>query len=345
MTSKTDILLNQLKQKTTHSNAGFGELILPNHSGENNHGIRRIAPINNKDLVNKEYVDSVAGGIPPMSYQWETDNPAAIMVDYLLTHTETDPGTYCVGNNLYVLSTAVITGNSTYTMTGHYTYVQKSGSDSNTGTCIVTGHEIGVTNTSATGGTHRIYGQNITCQNVNAAGMETYGLLINASGYASTTYSIYANTGKAALNHTQPIADNTYDLGTTSRQWRTIYLGTEINFGNFDVRILYTSNTLSFDIPVSAEAANTALDFLFKIDGTTQAGLFSESDGAGSGREAVWKIPYYSADYGVGWASPPNPTPTSLANGSMFVAYNSNGAGSSRVYIRSNGSWRYSPLL
>lgn len=101
------------------------------------------------------------------------------------------------------------------------------------------------------------------------------------------------------------------------------------------------ARAVHFDIPVAAGgAANAALDFQFQIDSTLEAGLLSETDGSGAYQDSVWKVPYHTADYGEGWASPPAPAPASIANGSMFIAYNSNGAeANSRIYAYSNGAW------
>jgi hypothetical protein len=77
------------------------------------------------------------------------------------------------------------------------------------------------------------------------------------------------------------------------------------------------------------------------LDGIWESGLLAETDGAGSYREPVFKVPYYAADYGAAWAAPPNPTPAGIVNGCEFVAYNSNGAGSYRRYSYLNGGWHY----
>ncbi len=107
------------------------------------------------------------------------------------------------------------------------------------------------------------------------------------------------------------------------------------------------ARALHFDIPVAAGgAANAALDYQFKVDGTLQAGLLSETDGSGGARDAVWKIPAASADYGAAWASVSLPAPASLTDGAMIVLYNSNaGVLASRIYFYTNSAWKYAALL
>jgi hypothetical protein len=101
------------------------------------------------------------------------------------------------------------------------------------------------------------------------------------------------------------------------------------------------ARAIHFDIPVAAGGgANAALDYQFKVDGTLEAGLLAETNGAGGYQDPVFKIPYMSGDYGAAWATFTPPAPTSLANGSMVVAYNSNaGVLASRLYVYSNGGW------
>ena len=96
-----------------------------------------------------------------------------------------------------------------------------------------------------------------------------------------------------------------------------------------------------FNIPVSAGgAAGNELAWRFRFDGSNLAGLNAETDGAGTFREPVFQIPYYSGDYGAGWVAAPNPTPAGLEDGSMFIAHNTNGAGDDRLFARSNSVWR-----
>jgi hypothetical protein len=105
------------------------------------------------------------------------------------------------------------------------------------------------------------------------------------------------------------------------------------------------ARAIHFDIPVGAGgAADAALDYQFKIDGTLEAGLLSETNGSGGYQDSVWKIPYMTGDYGAAWATYTAPAPASLTNGCMVMAYNTNGAGDHRLYIYSNAGWHYVAL-
>ena len=59
---KTTRLLGSMKEKRTPLGS---QVYLPNHSGDHVRSIKRLAPVDNKDLVNKEYVDLKADGIDP----------------------------------------------------------------------------------------------------------------------------------------------------------------------------------------------------------------------------------------------------------------------------------------
>jgi hypothetical protein len=100
---------------------------------------------------------------------------------------------------------------------------------------------------------------------------------------------------------------------------------------------------IEWDVPISAGgAAAAALDYKFMLDGALEAGLLAETDGAGSYRQPVWKVPYQAGDFGADWSGFTPPTPASLVNGSEMVAYNSNaGVLASRKYIYSNNNWGY----
>ena len=66
--NKTSAILNKLKRDTTPTSSGIvnmGEpLVLPNNSGDHQKSIKRNAPVGDKDLVNKEYVDSFTSNHP-----------------------------------------------------------------------------------------------------------------------------------------------------------------------------------------------------------------------------------------------------------------------------------------
>ena len=70
----------------------------------------------------------------------------------------------------------------------------------------------------------------------------------------------------------------------------------------------------------------------------------AETDGAGSYRKPVFKIPYVTGDYAADWSTFTAPTPSSIANGSMVIAYNSNTTSSKRMYIYLNAQWVYLSL-
>lgn len=101
------------------------------------------------------------------------------------------------------------------------------------------------------------------------------------------------------------------------------------------------ARSIVFNMPVVAGGAAAAgLSWLFKLDSVTEAGLIAETDGAGTYRLPLFKIPNYSADYGVAWAAPPAPAPAGLVNGCMFIAHNTNG-NLYRMYCYTNAGWHY----
>ena len=104
------------------------------------------------------------------------------------------------------------------------------------------------------------------------------------------------------------------------------------------------ARSMIFNMPVVAGgAAAGALSWLFQLDSVTEAGLIAETDGAGSYRLPLFKIPNYSADYGVAWVAPPAPAPAGLVNGCGFVAHNTNG-NLYRLYFYTNAGWHYATL-
>ena len=63
MVDQTKKLLRDMKkQNPTLNRRVTGNLILPNHSGEHDAGIKRRVPVNDMDLVNKKYVDDSVTG-------------------------------------------------------------------------------------------------------------------------------------------------------------------------------------------------------------------------------------------------------------------------------------------
>lgn len=159
-----------------------------------------------------------------------------------------------------------------------------------------------------------------------------------------------------------PVTDSLFDIGRTDRYWDDGFIddlyteGLHIQDGthakthditatltSLDIaaeEVAGTAMAINFNIPVGAGgAAAAALDHQLRIDGVMEAGLLAETDGAGTYREPVFKIPAYSADYGVAWASPPNPTPASLVDGGMFTAHNTNDD-TYRLYAYLNAGWR-----
>lgn len=156
---------------------------------------------------------------------------------------------------------------------------------------------------------------------------QNWDILEDATGnlefrYQSTAVFEVQDDGDMFFSNTT--GTNTISTGSTAGVARAIY----------------------FDIPVAAGGAAAAgLDYQFLLDGTLEAGLLAETDGAGTYREPVWKIPYYTGDYGALWAGFAPPTPANIANGSMCVAYNSNaGVLASRLYVYSNAAWTFVDL-
>lgn len=104
------------------------------------------------------------------------------------------------------------------------------------------------------------------------------------------------------------------------------------------------ARAIHFDIPVIVGGgADAALDYQFKLDGTLEAGLMAETDGAGSYRGAVWKNPYKTGAFGAAWASLTLPNLPVAPNGGHFTAYNSDTL-KTREYVYSNGAWTYQEI-
>lgn len=146
----------------------------------------------------------------------------------------------------------------------------------------------------------------------------------------------------------RPGTDSSKDLGTPTYYWNDLFVD-RIEIG--DDCIIQTKNsagvTTQFyvEIPVDAGgAADAALDIGFKLDGTVEAGLLAETDGAGTYRNPVFKIPYMTGDYEADWSTFTPPAPTSLVNGCEVLAWNTNGGGDGRRYSYVNGGWTYVAL-
>lgn len=164
-------------------------------------------------------------------------------------------------------------------------------------------------------------------------------LLINndASG------GIFPDVVLASSSAMIPAADSCCTLGITIRYFDTLFVD-KLELGDDELiqvkESLGIARALNLNIPIGAGGASgAALDMQMQLDGTMEAGLLAETDGAGGYQEPVFKIPAYSADYGVAWASPPNPTPASLTNGSLFVAENTNDS-TYRLYAYLNSAWK-----
>lgn len=166
----------------------------------------------------------------------------------------------------------------------------------------------------------------------------------------SVNTSQYIKMGSGYIQVSQdfyPISDSNTECGISTRHWSGVYSD---NYYVGDGNLIQTKESLGvtaqlkINIPVGAGgAAAAALDHQIQLDGILEAGLLAETDGAGSYREPVFKLPHYSADYGADWASPPNPTPTSLTGGCSFTAHNTDDD-TYRIYSYINGAWRSSEL-
>jgi len=101
------------------------------------------------------------------------------------------------------------------------------------------------------------------------------------------------------------------------------------------------AETLAIDIPVGAGgAADAELAIELHMDGTEEAGLHAETDGAGSYRNPVFAIPHETDTND--WTAPT--LPTNAPEGSMKVAYNST-LDETRLWIYSNSTWTSMELL
>lgn len=175
-------------------------------------------------------------------------------------------------------------------------------------------------------------GQNIGAPTITNAGA---GLLTIADAFGQFINAPLAGAGGGGTNITRPWA-----IGSNGDICFTLAAGTS---RLSSAPVAGVARTIQYDIPIIAGGAGAAaLNHQIQIDGVAEAGLYAETDGGGGYRGAVWKVPYASADYGAAWAGVVTPNPVGLANGSMIVLHNTNGAGADRVYIYTNGVWKSS---
>ncbi len=101
--------------------------------------------------------------------------------------------------------------------------------------------------------------------------------------------------------------------------------------------ILGTAFSTKFNMPIGAGgAANAALWWAFQLDTVTEAGLYGETDGAGSYTAAtpIWKVPY--RDSGANVTVPA--TPNAYQDGGLRVEA---GNDTERIYFIANAGWKY----
>ncbi len=98
---------------------------------------------------------------------------------------------------------------------------------------------------------------------------------------------------------------------------------------------------VTFDIPVTTGGvADAPLGWQFELDGAGYAGLKADTNGSGSVQDAVFQIPYYTANYGADWSTFTPPSPTNFSNGDTIIVYNT-ATGSTRYYAYANSAWKF----
>ena len=150
------------------------------------------------------------------------------------------------------------------------------------------------------------------------------------------------------LTNVRPNNDGVYTSGSLSYHWLGTYTD---NLYIGDGNLIQTKESpgtelkMQYNIPVGeGGAAAAALDHQMKIDGVLESGLLAETDGVGSYREPVFKIPYMEGDYEADWSTLTLPSPASLVNGCEVLVWNTNGAGEGRRYSYMGNGWRYETL-
>ena len=80
MVSKTDRIIKQLKGNVETRTEIATDIFIPNHSGDHSKGKVLSGPVNDTDLVNKEYVDTqISTGVP----QYYGVSPIDITANYI----------------------------------------------------------------------------------------------------------------------------------------------------------------------------------------------------------------------------------------------------------------------
>jgi hypothetical protein len=163
--------------------------------------------------------------------------------------------------------------------------------------------------------------------------------------FGGTECLAMASSGTFFRESTRPlyIYDNVYEYYGNNGDWYQFYDESGDDVLKFASKsIAGVTAGVMWEMPIIAGGSGSqALRYVWKFDGTIEAGLIAETDGSGSYREPVWQVPHYDGAYNADWSGFTAPTPTGLVDGGMFIAYNSDGGGQCRIYCYSNSGWRY----
>ena len=152
----------------------------------------------------------------------------------------TNGQTTTVNGVLYTYNSTTTAWNVTTAFTGNIVTTTLSATGTVTGASVVGGVITG-TSLSASG--------NVTGGNVTTAGIGNIGTLAVTG---TTTL-----TGNTTAGHLLPAANITYDLGSTTAQWRTLYVsGNTINMGGATIQTDTGSGSFAFVPPATAASPN-----------------------------------------------------------------------------------------
>ena len=152
----------------------------------------------------------------------------------------TNGQTTTVNGVLYTYNSTTTAWNVTTAFTGNIVTTTLSATGTVTGASVVGGVITG-TSLSASG--------NVTGGNVTTAGIGNIGTLAVTG---TTTL-----TGNTTAGHLLPAANITYDLGSATAQWRTLYVsGNTINMGGATIQTDTGSGSFAFVPPATAASPN-----------------------------------------------------------------------------------------
>lgn len=345
--SAESILRNMRKQrkKVSRSSKHFGNLTIPNYSGDHSKGSVRDTPSQNLDIANKKYVDDQIASSPPAAHAATHENGGSDEISVAglsgdLADAQ-DPKAHAASHHSPMGLDQIDHDQLLNYSTGEHI----DWSDGN----AVANHITSGKYKAATNSDHIVQladaagARSFTIEDSNAAAIFT----INSNG-AITIYGDITHSGDF---HFKLDAGDDFDITYgADDMWRfskdEMYcLTTSIIVSTNTATVAGTAKVWESNIPITTGgSAGNILQWSWEFDNTVIAAALAETDGNGSYQEPVFRIPYYSGDYNADWSGFTPPEPTGDApDGSMCSVYNTNGSAMypERLYVKFNNTWRY----